>query len=135
MRWRSFTAWCAARGALALAARPRVVLLHPLAMERERADAAAIDAALCAIRTAHELRHYASPADSDRAAMARRQRTDEHQGRGPAEAQPDQDVAPLDDGGAASAHSRYQAWSERSASACSRLSTTALSVAASPIAS
>ncbi|WP_437561009.1 integrase [Sorangium sp. So ce542] len=63
-RWRSFTAWCAARGSLALPARPRVVLLHLLAMERERAEPAAIDAALCAIRTAHELMRRASPTDS-----------------------------------------------------------------------
>ncbi|WP_437783518.1 integrase [Sorangium sp. So ce1097] len=63
-RWRRFTAWCAARGSLALPARPRAVLLHLLAMERERAATEAIDEALCAIRTAHDLMHHASPTDS-----------------------------------------------------------------------
>ncbi|XXT22331.1 integrase [Sorangium sp. So ce429] len=63
-RWRRFTAWCAARGALALPARPRVVLLHLLALERGRAAPEAMDAALCAIRQAHDLTHHASPTDS-----------------------------------------------------------------------
>ncbi|WP_437309217.1 integrase [Sorangium sp. So ce388] len=62
--WRRFTAWCAARGSLALPARPRVVLLHLLAMERARSAPEAIDAALCAIRKAHDLMHLASPTDS-----------------------------------------------------------------------
>ncbi|WP_437621203.1 integrase [Sorangium sp. So ce1151] len=54
-QWRQFAAWCAARGAVALPARPRLLVLYLAALARDGLAAATLKAALHAIAKAHQI--------------------------------------------------------------------------------
>jgi hypothetical protein len=75
-QWSRFAAWCAARGSLALPARPRLVVLylaHLAAVVRERPAPSTMRTVCSAVAKAHELFGYAPPTE-DPIVVARRRR-------------------------------------------------------------
>jgi site-specific recombinase XerD len=62
--WRRFTDWCAARGSLAMPARPRLVVLYVASLVKEGLSAATIKVACAAIAKAHEVAGVSSPTDA-----------------------------------------------------------------------
>lgn len=60
-QWRQFAAWCAARGSLALPARPRLVVLYLAELARERLAPSTMRTVCTAVAKAHELSERASP--------------------------------------------------------------------------
>ncbi|WP_434043550.1 MULTISPECIES: integrase [Sorangium] len=71
-QWRQFMAWCAARGAVALPARPRLLVLYLASLARDRLAPATLKAALHAIAKAHQLTGLAPPTEDPIVLRARR---------------------------------------------------------------
>jgi site-specific recombinase XerD len=70
--WRQFVAWCAGRGAVALPARPRLVVLYLGSLARDRLAPATLKAVAHAIAKAHQITGHASPTDDPIVLRAKR---------------------------------------------------------------
>jgi integrase len=60
-QWRQFAAWCAARGSLALPARPRLVVLYLVSLARQQLAPPTLTAAVYAIAKAHAVSGLPAP--------------------------------------------------------------------------